>query len=155
MKEFIIKDSAVELKKKGRDQKGLDVTRATLDVLVSKKLVARDSSCCYYSLEGIPSYYNPTTGSTIALTPLTEEHLIGQNSTSALASLTITLPTTPYDGQIVRITFNQPITSLTINTFSGQALPTIVRGISLEFKYYANVLNSGTNYGVWLLRGAV
>ncbi|KAJ3081260.1 hypothetical protein HK102_002473 [Quaeritorhiza haematococci] len=65
---------------------------------------------------------------------------------SGLASLTITFPASPVDGQIVSVTFTQSVTNLTVsgasffaNSFSG----TVTAGTKLKYAYIQEDANGG------------
>lgn len=63
------------------------------------------------------------------------------NATATLTTYTVTLPTTPIDGQMLLITTNQEITSLTLTPSSGQTLvgtyTTLPLGYSIRLQYIA------------------
>ena len=75
----------------------------------------------------------PNNSSTLLLTPA-----------SALASLTITMPSSPSDGQIERFSSNKAITALTVSPSTGQSMDggqptTLGTGGGVEFIYRSSV----------------
>jgi hypothetical protein len=139
--QWIIKNSSIEKKKKGTNQPGLDLTRAVGDVLLSLGLVSRSADCCNYSLNGQYNTFVPLTGTTITLLPYIQDNLI--NPAGTLAALTIKLPVTPDNGQIILLTFTKAITTLTIDgngsTLVGTAPTSAAIGTRLMYKFYTGV----------------
>jgi hypothetical protein len=139
--QWIIKNSSIEKKKKGTNQPGLDLTRAVGDVLLSLGLVSRGTDCCNYSLNGQYNTFVPLTGTTITLLPYIQDNLI--NPAGTLAALTVKLPVTPDNGQIILLTFTKAITSLTIDgngsTLVGTAPTSAAIGTRLMYKFYTGV----------------
>ena len=140
MIEHVIKDFALEKKAKGKQQPGLDFTRAVLDVLILKGL-ASTGDCCTYTLGGKYNVFIPLTGDTITLLKGIVDNLI--NPAGTIAALTIKLPVDPADGQIVQITFADIVTTLTMNgngnTLLGTAATSAAVGTRLTYKFYKGV----------------
>ena len=87
--------------------------------------------------------YNTVTSTTspVTLSNTQSDNLINQGSTQA--SFTLLFPATPSDGQVLSITYNNAITSLTLdgngNTIVGSAVTTAVPGSQRKFKFYAGI----------------
>lgn len=141
MIEHVIKDFALEKKAKGKQQPGLDFTRAVLDVLILKGL-ASTSDCCTYTIGGKYNSFMPVTGDTVTLLTGIVDNLINSVAPT-LATLTIKLPATPSDGQIVQITFADTIITLTVNgngsTLLGTAATSAAVGTRLVYKFYKGI----------------
>lgn len=138
MKEFIIKPGFYEPKKAGKKQPGLDLTRAITDYLVQKGL-ATSEDCCAVQFGGGYTKFIPITGDT--LTTKVGDNLIAPAGT--LATLTVKLPASPVDGEIVTITFTKIITALTMdgngNTLVGTAITAAAVGTRIEYKFYTGI----------------
>lgn len=82
-----------------------------------------------------------STSSPVTLSNTQSDNLINQGSTQA--SFTLLFPATPSDGQILTITYNNAITTLTLdgngNTIVGSAVTTAVPGSQRKFKFYAGI----------------
>ena len=99
------------------------------------------------SLENIGSpkletYYNLTsTSSPQTLSSTHSDNLINQGGTQA--TFTLNMPANPTDGQVCTITYNNAITTLTIDgngeTIVGSAVITGVPGSQRKFKFYAGI----------------
>lgn len=86
------------------------------------------------------SYYEITsTSSPQTLSSTYSDNLINQGGTQA--TFTLEMPPSPVDGQVVTITYNNAISTLTIDgngtTIVGSAVVTAVAGSQRKFKYYA------------------
>jgi hypothetical protein len=139
--QWIIKNSSIEKKKKGTNQPGLDFTRAVGDVMLTLGLASRGTDCCTYSLNGQYNIFTPLTGTTITLTDGIQDNLI--NPAGTLAALTINLPASPDNGQVILLTFTKAITTLTIagngSTLVGTAPTSAAIGTRLAYKFYTGV----------------
>lgn len=139
--QWVIKQSSIEKKKKGTNQPGLDLTRAVGDVLLTLGLVSRGTDCCNYSLNGQYVAYVPLTGTTITLKDGIQDNLI--NPAGTLATLTVKLPATPDDGQILLLTFTKAITTLTVDgngsTLVGTAPTSAAIGNRFTYKFYTGI----------------
>lgn len=101
---------------------------------ITKKAVSDQS----YSLQV------PTTGFSITIADNTSALIL--NPAGTLATGTVTMPATPIDGQIVRVSSSQIVTGLTVSANSGQTIsnaPTTLAA-GAGFGYIYNV--SGTNW---------
>jgi hypothetical protein len=69
------------------------------------------------------------------------------NPAGAIATVTITMPTAPYDGQIVRISSSQTVTSLTVSAAAGQSITNAPSAITVSAtgSYGVAFLYRGTN----------
>lgn len=69
------------------------------------------------------------------------------NPAGAIATVTITMPTAPYDGQIVRISSSQTVTSLTVSAAAGQSITNAPSAITVSATgpYGVAFLYRGTN----------
>lgn len=82
-------------------------------------------------------YVTPSSGNTVAIAQSDPQYVVGGGST--LATLTITLPTcsSTFDGRIAHVSFEEAVTTLTINTSGGSvttAKPsTVASGGSITF----------------------
>jgi len=69
------------------------------------------------------------------------DNLINQGGTQA--TFTLTFPASPVDGQVLKITYNNAITTLTLdgngNTIVGSAVTTGVAGSQRAFKFYTGI----------------
>jgi len=83
-------------------------------------------------VEPSPNYSAPTAGQTVALSATTSNNII--NPAGTLATLTVTLPISPVDGQVCRVLFTQTITTLTL-TGCTPAITTVNAGTTLTFRY--------------------
>lgn len=87
--------------------------------------------------------YNNITSTTspVTLSSTISDNLINQGSTQA--TFTLNMPASPVDGQVLYITFNNAITTLTIdgngNTIVGSAVTTGVAGSQRKFKFYSGI----------------
>lgn len=83
------------------------------------------------------TYSTPTTGFSTGISDNLSTHIFTPAGT--LATGTITMPATPRDGQIVRISSTQTITTLTVNASGGgtilNAPTTLVAGIGFGYIY--------------------
>lgn len=81
----------------------------------------------------------PTSGASIVIQ--NNVSLLQINPSGALASLTITMPPNPLDGQVVAIASTQTITTLTLNANTGQRLlgapTTLPANSAVEFRFLA------------------
>lgn len=78
----------------------------------------------------------PVTGATVAVSNDTAVLII--KPAGAIAELTITMPTSPIDGQLVGLTFTDVVTALTINGGTVlTALTTAEEGTSRQWLYNA------------------
>jgi hypothetical protein len=86
----------------------------------------------------VPNHYAPTTGGTVNASALTGNNRLNIVPATGLAALTLTLPTTPVDQQVLDVHITQDITALTVTggTIAGQAsgLP-VVAGFSQTLIY--------------------
>jgi len=73
----------------------------------------------------------PTTGQTVVMSTTQSLNIV--NPAGTLASLTVTMPTNPVDGQVCQILFTQTITSLTL-TGCTPAITTVAAGTTLTFR---------------------
>lgn len=89
------------------------------------------------SIADILQYTTPTNGQTIVVSPTAS--LVVLDNASLLATLTVTLPSTPMDGQRVILTSGAGITLLTINggTIKGLITSLAVNGYA-RFAYSAS-----------------
>jgi hypothetical protein len=62
----------------------------------------------------------PTTGQTKTISDTTNLYIM--NPAGTLATLTVVMPTNPYDKQIITIATSQIITALTLNAGAGQTI---------------------------------
>ncbi len=89
--------------------------------------------------DGAQYVYNvPLTGFTIVMTA--EQSVVSLNPAGTLATGTITMPPTLYDGKIVTIFSSQTVTALTLNTsnsatFVPAVVTTIAAGGSVSYIY--------------------
>jgi hypothetical protein len=87
--------------------------------------------------------YNNVTSTTspVTLSSTIADNLINQGSTQA--TFTLNMPASPVDGQVCMITYNNAITTLTIdgngNTIVGSAVTTAVAGSQRKFKFYTGI----------------
>jgi hypothetical protein len=87
--------------------------------------------------------YNTITSTTSpqTLSSTRADNLINQGGTQA--TFTLKLPASPVDGQVCMITYNNAITTLTIdgngNTIVGSAVTTAVAGSQRKFKFYSGI----------------
>lgn len=87
--------------------------------------------------------YNNITSTTspVTLSSTIADNLINQGSTQA--TFTLNMPASPINGQVVMITYNNAITTLTIhgngNTIVGSAVTTAVAGSQRKFKFYTGI----------------
>lgn len=87
--------------------------------------------------------YNNITSTTspVTLSSTISDNLINQGSTQA--TFTLNMPASPVDGQVLYITYNNAITTLTIdgngNTIVGSAVTTAVAGSQRKFKFYSGI----------------
>jgi hypothetical protein len=87
--------------------------------------------------------YNTITSTTSpqTLSSTRADNLINQGGTQA--TFTLNLPASPVDGQVCMITYNNAITTLTIdgngNTIVGSAVTTAVAGSQRKFKFYTGI----------------
>lgn len=93
-------------------------------------------------LNNVESYNTVTsTSSPQTLSSTKIDNLINQGSTQA--TFTLNLPGSPVDGQVCKITFNNAISSLTIdgngNSIIGTTVTTAVAGTQRVFKFYAGI----------------
>lgn len=58
----------------------------------------------------------PTTGSTVTINNQVTHILLSVTPSGGLLSLTVAFPTTPFVGQIIRLSFSTSITSLTLSS---------------------------------------
>jgi hypothetical protein len=85
-------------------------------------------------VEPSPAYSTPTAGQTVALSTTTSNNIV--NPAGTLATLTVTVPTSPVDGQVARILFTQAVTALTM-TGVTPALSAAVAGSTVTLRYRA------------------
>jgi hypothetical protein len=87
---------------------------------------------------------SPLTGATVVASATTT--LLVLQPAATLAALTVTMPSSPVDGQIFRVSTSQTITSLTLNGGSFAVTPpsTLAAQGSLEFRFWAGG-------GAWLI----
>lgn len=82
-----------------------------------------------------------STSSPVTLSSIQSDNLIDQGGTQA--TFTLNLPASPLNGQICTITYNNAITTLTIdgngNTIVGSAVVTGVPGSQRKFKFYTGI----------------
>lgn len=82
-------------------------------------------------------YQVPLTG--FSITPIAGKTIL--NPAGTLATGTITMPATPFDGMMVRVSTTQTITSLTVSANTGQsisnAVTTLAAGGRLGYIYRA------------------
>lgn len=71
----------------------------------------------------------PTTGQTVTITAGTSAYII--NPAGTLLALTVTMPASPTDGQLVWISSSQIITGLTLNANSGQTILNVPTTLAL------------------------
>jgi len=79
-------------------------------------------------------------GGVNAVTPLTTASVIIPNGTTnylitpagTIAALTVTMPTAPYQGQIVRISSSQTVSALTLNGAAGQTISNAPTAITIS-----------------------
>lgn len=89
--------------------------------------------------DGAQYVYNvPLTGFTLVMTA--EQSVVSLNPAGTLATGTVTLPPTLYDGKIVSIFSSQTITALTLNTsnsatFVPAVVTTLAAGSSVSYIY--------------------
>jgi len=87
--------------------------------------------------------YNTVTSTTspVTLSNTVSDNLINQGGTQA--TFTLNMPANPTDGQVCTITYNNAITTLTIDgngeTIVGSAVITGVPGSQRKFKFYAGI----------------
>jgi len=87
--------------------------------------------------------YNTVTSTTspVTLSSTQADNLINQGGTQA--TFTLNLPASPVDGQVCTITYNNAITTLTIDgngeTIVGSAVVTGVPGSQRKFKFYTGI----------------
>ena len=87
--------------------------------------------------------YNNITSTTspVTLSNTVSDNLINQGSTQA--TFTLNFPASPVDGQVLKITYNNAITTLTLdgngNTIVGSAVTTGVAGSQRAFKFYTGI----------------
>lgn len=85
-----------------------------------------------------PNVQAPTTGGTITLTNGWGFQLLVVNPAGTLAALTLALPSTPIDGEILQITFTQAITALTVSGGTLLGMPaSVAAGFGSTWKYNA------------------
>lgn len=87
-------------------------------------------------------YFTVTsTSSPQTLSNTISDNLINQGGTQA--TFTLTFPASPVDGQVLKITYNNAITTLTLdgngNTIVGSAVTTGVAGSQRAFKFYTGI----------------
>ena len=90
----------------------------------------------------IERYYTVTsTSSPQTLSNDYSDNLINQGGTQA--TFTLNFPASPVDGQVLKITYNNAITTLTLdgngNTIVGSAVTTGVAGSQRAFKFYTGI----------------
>lgn len=82
-----------------------------------------------------------STSSPQTLSNTISDNLINQGGTQA--TFTLTFPASPVDGQVLKITYNNAITTLTLdgngNTIVGSAVTTGVAGSQRAFKFYTGI----------------
>ena len=83
-----------------------------------------------------------STSSPLNLNGLAPDYLIAQGGTQA--TFTFSLPATPDDGEICKLTFSTAVTTLTITaqggiTILGTAATTAAIGTQLEYKFYSTI----------------
>lgn len=87
------------------------------------------------------AYINPTSGSSVTISDYTGGIYI--QGSSALASLSVTLPASPVDDQVCTICSQSGVTALTLTANTGQSIfppttPTALSaGISIQYRYRA------------------
>ena len=87
--------------------------------------------------------YNIVTSTTspVTLSNTVSDNLISQGSTQA--TFTLNFPASPVDGQVLKITYNNAISVLTLdgngNTILGTAVTTAVIGSQRAFKFYSGI----------------
>lgn len=85
----------------------------------------------------------PLTGGSVTIADHIGTEIL--NPAGTIATLTVTLPANPKDGQICRITSSQTVTALTLNASAGKTysgtVTTITADAPLAFQYQASGLN--------------
>lgn len=98
-------------------------------------------TCCANDNESTAYVYLSSTTSPISLSEGISDNFIDQGATQA--SFTFILPLYPIDGQIVTLTFNNAVTSLTIDgngrTILGTNPTSSAVGDRFSFKYYKKI----------------
>lgn len=117
--------------------------RDTQKMAVSLLLAYMQSNLVFSSAFPVQQFATPTTGQTVTVT--TGQSWLVVTPAGTLAALTITLPTNRTDGQIVRVTCSQIITSLTVSgagtTVTGA--PTTLAAVNGFFTMaYTSTLNA-------------
>lgn len=97
--------------------------------------------CCANDNETTAYVYFSSTTSPISLSEGIIDNFIDQGSTQA--TFTFLLPPYPIDGQVVTLTFNNAVTTLTIdgngNTILGNNPTSAAVGSHYTFKYYKKI----------------